>query len=97
MKTLLTYYTLFRQWIITFIKDFLKSGNPFKTWITYGKNNRGMSAYHDVIDWVGGYPFEVAKPEEVFIFFKEKNFELQLLKTCSGGLGCNEYVFKLKH
>jgi len=96
IKTLLTYYTLLRQWIITFIKDFLKSGNPFKTWITYGKNNRGMSAYHDVIDWVGGYPFEVAKPEEVFNFFKERNFELQLLKTCAGGLGCNEYVFKLK-
>jgi 2-polyprenyl-6-hydroxyphenyl methylase/3-demethylubiquinone-9 3-methyltransferase len=97
LKAILIYCALSRLWISTFIKDFLKSGNPFKTWITYGKNNRGMSAYHDVIDWVGGYPFEVAKPEEVFIFFKERNFELQLLKTCAGGLGCNEYVFKLKH
>lgn len=35
-----------------------------------------MSAWHDVVDWVGGYPFEVAKPEEVFAFFKGKGFEL---------------------
>lgn len=95
-KIALTYYTLFRQWIITFIKDFLKSGNPFKSWFAYGKNNRGMSAWHDVVDWVGGYPFEVAKPEEVFQFFKQKDFYLQFLKTCAGGLGCNEYVFRFK-
>jgi hypothetical protein len=25
-----------------------------------------MSAWRDVVDWVGGYPFEVAKPEEFF-------------------------------
>ena len=27
---------------------------------------------HDYIDWVGGYPFEVAKPEEIHNFFKQK-------------------------
>lgn len=69
-------------------------GNPLKYIIEYGKNNRGMSAWHDVVDWVGGYPFEVAKPEEVFEFFKERGFQLEKLKTCAGGLGCNEYVFE---
>ncbi|AIK96932.1 class I SAM-dependent methyltransferase [Candidatus Odyssella acanthamoebae] len=97
MKKTLEFYTLFRQWSITFAKDFLKTGNPFKTWINYAKNNRGMSAYYDLIDWVGGYPFEVAKPEEVFEFFKKHNFELHYLKTCAGGLGCNEFVFKRKN
>lgn len=53
---------------------------------------RGMSARHDLVDWVGGYPFEVAKPEEVFGFLRERGFELRHLKTCAGGLGCNEYV-----
>jgi 2-polyprenyl-3-methyl-5-hydroxy-6-metoxy-1,4-benzoquinol methylase len=53
---------------------------------------RGMSARHDLVDWVGGYPFEVAKPEEVFAFLRERGFELRHLKTCAGGLGCNEYV-----
>lgn len=96
IKVLLIYCSLFRLWVNTFIKDFLKYGNPLKSWIAYGKNNRGMSAYHDVIDWVGGYPFEVAKPEDVFSFFKKKGFDLQLLKTCAGGLGCNEYIFRLE-
>jgi 2-polyprenyl-3-methyl-5-hydroxy-6-metoxy-1,4-benzoquinol methylase len=93
VRSLLELYTLFRQWTITFIRDFLNSGNPFKSWVAY-KQNRGMSAYHDLIDWVGGYPFEVAKPEEVFAFFKNKGFKLVHLKTCAGGVGCNEFVFQ---
>jgi 2-polyprenyl-6-hydroxyphenyl methylase/3-demethylubiquinone-9 3-methyltransferase len=96
VKIALCWYTVFRQWTITFIKDFSNFGNPFKSWIQYGKNNRGMSAWCDVVDWTGGYPFEVAKPEEVFDFFKSKKFELQRLKTCAGGLGCNEFVFRKK-
>lgn len=56
-----------------------------------------MSAWHDVVDWIGGYPFEVAKPEEIFYFYSSKGFALQKLKTCAGGLGCNEYVFGLPH
>jgi SAM-dependent methyltransferase len=55
---------------------------------------RGMSARHDLIDWVGGYPFEVAKPEDVFDCVRRLGFELRHLKTCAGGLGCNEYVFE---
>lgn len=55
---------------------------------------RGMSARHDLIDWVGGYPFEVAKPGEVFAFVHQRGFELRYLKTVGGGLGCNEYVFQ---
>lgn len=57
-------------------------------------SRRGMSYWHDIIDWVGGYPFEVAKPEEVFSFFRKHGYSLEKLKTCGGGLGCNEYVFK---
>ena len=55
---------------------------------------RGMSAKHDLVDWVGGYPFEVAKPEEVFRRIHPLGFELRHLTSCSGGLGCNEYVFE---
>ncbi|MDF3297622.1 class I SAM-dependent methyltransferase [Streptomyces tropicalis] len=54
---------------------------------------RGMSRKHDLVDWVGGYPFEVASPEEVFTFCRERGFELRHLKTCRGGIGCNEFVF----
>jgi 2-polyprenyl-3-methyl-5-hydroxy-6-metoxy-1,4-benzoquinol methylase len=65
-----------------------------KTTLMRPPRARGMSAKHDLVDWVGGYPFEVAKPEQVFDFMRERGFELRYLKTCAGGLGCNEYVFE---
>jgi SAM-dependent methyltransferase len=55
---------------------------------------RGMDRRHDLVDWVGGYPFEVARPEEVFRFVAARGFALCHLTTCGGGLGCNEYVFE---
>ncbi len=56
---------------------------------------RGMSLWYDMIDWLGGYPFEVAKPEDVFTFFRNAGFRLEELKTCGGRHGCNEFVFRL--
>lgn len=29
-----------------------------------------------------------------FSFFKERGYSLEALKTCAGGLGCNEFVFQ---
>jgi 2-polyprenyl-6-hydroxyphenyl methylase/3-demethylubiquinone-9 3-methyltransferase len=87
----LAIYTLVSQFTLTFIRDTMK-GSPTKSWRGY-KQERGMSALHDIVDWIGGYPFEVAKPEEIFNFFYKKGFSLVHLKTCAGGLGCNEFVF----
>jgi 2-polyprenyl-6-hydroxyphenyl methylase/3-demethylubiquinone-9 3-methyltransferase len=61
-------------------------------WTSY-KSSRGMSRWHDLVDWVGGYPFEVAKPEEILDFLRPRGFELERMKTCGGGLGCNQFVF----
>ncbi len=83
-----------RQWGPTMIRDLLR-GKPFHTWRTYG-SERGMSAWRDVKDWIGGYPFEVAKPEEIFSFYRQRGFELLQLKTCGAGRGCNEFVFQRK-
>lgn len=54
---------------------------------------RGMALWHDTIDWVGGYPFEVARPEEILDFYGAKGFRLDKMKTCGGRHGCNEFVF----
>lgn len=61
-------------------------------WTQY-KDMRGMSRWHNLVDWVGGYPFEVATPEAIFDFVRPHGFTLERLKTCAGGLGCNEFVF----
>ena len=61
-------------------------------WTRY-QSVRGMSRWHDIVDWVGGYPFEVAKPEEVLDFCRARGFELARLRTCGGRMGCNEFVF----
>jgi 2-polyprenyl-3-methyl-5-hydroxy-6-metoxy-1,4-benzoquinol methylase len=74
------------------LKDLLH-GTPFATIRDYHKNQRGMSFWQDLIDWVGGYPFEVATPEQIFDFYRERGFALTRLKTCRGTLGCNEFVF----
>jgi len=81
-----------RLWGPSFVRDFI-SLKPFKTWRDY-KDNRGMSPHRDLIDWVGGFPFEVAKAEDIFNFYKQKNYHLTSLKTCAGGIGCNEFVFQ---
>ena len=84
---------LIRLWGPRTIYDLVR-GKPFHTWRHYAEHGlRGMSAWRDVLDWVGGYPFEVAKPEEIFRFYREKGFELRNMVTCGGGLGCNEFVF----
>lgn len=64
-----------------------------QTWTQYDQT-RGMSRWHDLIDWVGGYPYEVAKPEEIFDFYRARGFTLTKLKCGAVGLGCNEYVFQ---
>ena len=52
-----------------------------------------MSARHDFADWLGGYPFEVAKPEQIFEFYYDRGFQLTKLTTDGGGLGTNQFVF----
>jgi SAM-dependent methyltransferase len=75
----------------------LVRGRPqdyLRLWRSDRGYERGMSRWHDLIDWVGGYPFEVAAPDEVFAFCTARGFELRRLTTVRGGLGCNEFVFE---
>jgi 2-polyprenyl-6-hydroxyphenyl methylase/3-demethylubiquinone-9 3-methyltransferase len=54
---------------------------------------RGMSRWRDFVDWIGGLPFETATPDEIFDFYRGHGFTLRRMRTCGGGLGCNEFVF----
>jgi 2-polyprenyl-3-methyl-5-hydroxy-6-metoxy-1,4-benzoquinol methylase len=67
-------------------------GSPVAVFVNY-KKKRGMSIYHDWLDWLGGYPFETARVDEIVCLFLKRGFSLQGLKTTIGW-GCNEFVFQ---
>lgn len=62
------------------VGDILRQRNPLLRYTQYRKK-RGMSLTHDWIDWLGGYPYETAKPEEVFEFYFRRGFTLSKLVT----------------
>lgn len=70
-----------------------RPGEYIRSWTQY-KNGRGMNRWHDIIDWVGGYPYEVATVDEIFDHYKARGFSLTRVKSGGVGLGCNEFVFE---
>lgn len=62
-----------------------------RDWMRY-RDNRGMSVLYDWIDWIGGYPFEVARVDQIFAFYRARGLTLTRLQT-TPGLGCNHFVF----
>lgn len=57
-------------------------------------NVRGMNRWHDIVDWVGGYPYEYATPDKIFDFYRSRGFTLVKLHCGGVGFGCNEFVFQ---
>lgn len=78
--------------VVFLVADLLRGTHP---WSRYtGANRRGMSFHHDVVDWIGGWPFEVASPAEIVRFFSIRGFMQTEIKTCGRRHGCNEFVFE---
>jgi 2-polyprenyl-3-methyl-5-hydroxy-6-metoxy-1,4-benzoquinol methylase len=74
--------------------DLIGWKNPLSRYREYQKR-RGMSFIPDVLDWLGGFPFEVAKPEEITGSYKTRGFTLinSTLSKGGKGRGNNQYVF----
>lgn len=81
---------LLRLWGPTVARDALASGDPLRTWRGQA---RGMDAWRDVVDWVGGLPFETAEPGAIVAFHEARGFRLRRLVDSGRGHGCNEFVF----
>jgi len=72
------------------------TGKPlerFQLWAGGGLQ-RGMNHWHNLLDWVGGYPYEYCTPDEIFDFFRSKGFTLIRLNCGRVGLGCSQFVFQ---
>src|SRR2546421_7220363 len=65
-----------------------------RTWTRYDEiSTRGMSRWHDWIDWIGGYPYESASVDEIVEVYARDGFRLTKMMDRSTGHGCNEYGF----
>ncbi|MEE8303568.1 MAG: class I SAM-dependent methyltransferase [Candidatus Tectomicrobia bacterium] len=61
-------------------------------------NERGMDFWYDVIDWIGGYPYEYSLPQQVQEFVTAQGFALRRYVPARVPTGCNEFIFdKLLH
>jgi 2-polyprenyl-6-hydroxyphenyl methylase/3-demethylubiquinone-9 3-methyltransferase len=58
------------------------------------EKERGMDFWYDVIDWVGGYPYEYATPEAIEQFVGTLGFRLRRMVPAQVPTGCNEFVFE---
>jgi 2-polyprenyl-6-hydroxyphenyl methylase/3-demethylubiquinone-9 3-methyltransferase len=54
---------------------------------------RGMSAKYDMLDWIGGFPFEFATFETLEAYFGARGFSVQNARR-GASLGCHEMVFQ---
>ncbi len=65
------------------------------------KSGRGMDYWHDLHDWLGGYPYESISAEDVDSVMRRLGFdcERRFIEPFSTGLfgsGCNEYVYRCR-
>lgn len=70
----------------------LKPMKAIRPMLNY-KKRRGMSLMHDLVDWMGGFPYEFARYETLNEFMKARS--LRLVKgSRATSLGCHEMVFR---
>lgn len=79
------------------------TGRRFEDYVRNYRSNRGMDFYHDVHDWMGGYPYESISPAEVESLMQDLGLHRVRVFAESGrvfgrnsgvfGSGCDEYVY----
>lgn len=64
----------------------LRGKDPFRA-------ERGMTIWHDAVDWAGGLPYECATFDEIRSFVEGLGFTLAH-SILGRGIGCNEFLFR---
>ncbi len=70
------------------ISSIRRGSNLFATY----HRQRGMHVLTDILDWIGGYPYEYAKCEEVVQFYCDKGFVVSTVIPTEG-TGNHQFVF----
>ena len=82
-----------------FITQLIVRGKSVREYISKYQKNRGMNWHHDVVDWLGGYPYESISPSELKVFADYLGFEViqAFTKKQTVGLlgsGCDEFCLR---
>jgi SAM-dependent methyltransferase len=78
--------------LLVYMRLLAQFHSPVKCVRQYGEN-RGMSFWRDVEDWLGGLPYEYCKPDQVVDFLSDRGFVALRLRT-TASTGCNEFLFR---
>jgi 2-polyprenyl-6-hydroxyphenyl methylase/3-demethylubiquinone-9 3-methyltransferase len=81
------------------------TGQTYSKYVANYRANRGMDLYHDVHDWMGGWPYESISPPEVERLMEALGLEhVRSFVTAERhvwgkqigllGSGCDEYVYR---
>lgn len=57
------------------------------------RRKRGMSVMHDLVDWMGGFPYEFATYDLLERYLNRRGFKLVEGRVATS-LGCHEQVFQ---
>ena len=69
--------------------------NPLRAAREY-RRSRGMALWTDLVDWLGGYPYEFATASEITEFCEASCGvrTVRVMPVPSDGTGCHQFVFK---
>ena len=79
------------DWIQEQYQHRARSGQNAEGWWTEGRE-RGMDPYYDLVDWLGGLPYEVATLGELTTNLRTKGIVTQRTRECMGDGGCHILV-----
>jgi 2-polyprenyl-3-methyl-5-hydroxy-6-metoxy-1,4-benzoquinol methylase len=73
------------------------TGKSFHDYVANYRSSRGMDFFHDLHDWLGGYPYETALASEVEAKLAGLGFKPErVFVRPGGGIGCDEYVYRAR-
>ncbi len=86
-------------YIAAFATALTMRGTNFKQYVANYRSSRGMDLYHDVHDWLGGYPYETILAPEVDELLRKLGFEpvrvfAREMVPVVLRFGCDEYVYR---
>jgi 2-polyprenyl-3-methyl-5-hydroxy-6-metoxy-1,4-benzoquinol methylase len=80
---------------IRLLLGYLRAGDlhTYISELTTAEGVRGMNRFYDIIDWVGGYPYEYASARAITDFYGRDDFEPLKVRE-NRSYGCHQIVFR---